>query len=92
MADTENGAIRYEVTALNFSGSISFCTYIDGDIKNEDSNYDEKFWNILDVNASEGGAYLESQTKKSDFRVGIAMKYRTSVNGKKHKANPKLFN
>ncbi|GAF02519.1 family 65 glycosyl hydrolase domain-containing protein [Saccharicrinis fermentans] len=91
MADTENGAIRYEVTALNFSGSISFCTYIDGDIKNEDSNYDEKFWNILDVNASEGGAYLESQTKKSDFRVGIAMKYRTSVNGKKTQSKPEVI-
>ncbi|SMO67204.1 maltose phosphorylase [Saccharicrinis carchari] len=91
MADTENGAIRYEVTPVNFSGKISFTPYIDGDIENEDSNYDEKFWNILDVDASEGAAYLESQTKKSDFRCGFAMRYQATVNGKAVTTKPELI-
>jgi maltose phosphorylase len=47
MVDTENAAIRYAVTPVNFSGKITFEPYIDGDVENEDSNYDEKFWNIL---------------------------------------------
>jgi len=81
LANTEIGAIRYEVTPINFSGNISFTPYIDGDIKNEDSNYDEKFWNILDVQSNEGSAYLESQTKKSDFRCGFAMRYKVLLNG-----------
>ncbi len=91
MADTENGAIRYEVTPLNFTGKVSFTPYIDGDIENEDSNYDEKFWNILDVNASEGAAYLESQTKKSDFRCGFAMRYHATLNGKPIAAKPEVI-
>ena len=91
MADTENGAIRYEVTPVNFSGNISFTPYIDGDIENEDSNYDEKFWNVLDVNATEGAAYLESQTKKSDFRCGFAMKYHTLIDGKLVDAKPEVI-
>ncbi|TLX75343.1 glycoside hydrolase family 65 protein [Labilibacter sediminis] len=82
LADTENGVISYEVTPVNFSGHINFTPYIDGDIKNEDSNYDEKFWNILNAEASEGAAYLESQTKKSDFRCGFAMRYKVLLNGK----------
>ncbi|MGQ1784386.1 family 65 glycosyl hydrolase domain-containing protein [Saccharicrinis sp. GN24d3] len=91
MADTENGAIRYEVTPVNFNGVISFTPYIDGDIENEDANYDEKFWNVLDVNASEGGAYLESQTKKSDFRVGIAIKYHAMIDNKQVQAKPEVI-
>ncbi len=91
MADTENGAIRYSVTPINFSGKISFTPYIDGDIENEDSNYDEQFWNILDVQAEDGFAYLESQTKKSDFRCGFAMKYLIKLNEKSVKVNPEVI-
>ncbi len=91
LADTENGVIRYEVKPINFDGTINFTPYIDGDIENEDSNYDEKFWNILDVNSVEGAAYLESQTKKSDFRCGIAMKYRALINGKEVQTKPEVI-
>ncbi len=91
MADTENGAIQYEVTPLNFSGHISFTPYIDGDIENEDSNYDEKFWNVLDVYAGEGSAYLESQTKKSDFRCGFAMKYHILLDEKPIHLEPEVI-
>ncbi|MCW3785620.1 family 65 glycosyl hydrolase domain-containing protein [Plebeiibacterium sediminum] len=91
MADTENGAIRYSITPINFSGKISFTPYIDGDIENEDSNYDEKFWNILDVQAEDGSAYLESQTKKSDFRCGFAMKYIVKLNEKVVKPNAEVI-
>ncbi len=80
MDNTEIAAIRYAVTPLNFSGKIGFTPYIDGDIKNEDSNYDEKFWNVLTAEATAGEAYLESQTKKTDFRVGFAMTYKVAVN------------
>ncbi len=81
MADTENGAIKYEVTPLNFSGTIGFTPYIDGDVKNEDSNYDEVFWNLLTSEAKNGSAYLESQTKKSNFTCGFAINYKIKLNG-----------
>ena len=42
--DTELGAISYSVKALNFSGEIVVTPYLDGDVQNKDSNYDEKFW------------------------------------------------
>jgi maltose phosphorylase len=80
MKDTENGLIRYTVTPLNFSGKITYIPYLDGDVKNEDSNYDEKFWNILSTNATAGEATLLSQTKKLDFKVAYAMKYQLEIN------------
>ncbi|NCB07898.1 MAG: glycoside hydrolase family 65 protein, partial [Bacteroidia bacterium] len=42
--DAEIGAIRYSVKALNFSGELEITPYLDADVFNEDSNYDEKFW------------------------------------------------
>ena len=47
IVDDEIGAIKYEITPLNFTGIIEYTPYIDGDIINSDSNYDENFWNEL---------------------------------------------
>ena len=38
IVDDESGAISYSITPLNFDGLIKFTPYIDGDIKNKDSN------------------------------------------------------
>ncbi len=91
MDNTEIAAIKYQVTAMNFDGKIGFTPYIDGDIKNEDSNYDEKFWNVLTTEAVAGEAYLESQTKKTDFRVGYAMNYKVMVNQQTVTPTPKII-
>ncbi len=72
MDNNEIAAIQYSVTPKNFSGFISFEAYIDGDVKNQDSNYDEKFWNILETQSNQNNSFLLSQTKKTDFRVAFA--------------------
>src|SRR5690606_22503871 len=54
MAHGEIGAIRYAITPLNFSGKITLSLYIDADVVNMDSNYDEKFWEEAGRHASEG--------------------------------------
>jgi maltose phosphorylase len=79
MTNTENGAIRYSVTPLNFNGKIAFTAYLDGDVKNEDSNYDEKFWNLKEMEAHAGEAYLVTETKKLGFRAGFGMKISASI-------------
>lgn len=91
MVDTENGVIKYSVTPLNFTGSITYVPYIDGDVENEDSNYHEKFWNILEVNGPAGEGYLVANTKKLDFQVcSFAMKNNLTLNGKPVDAKPVL--
>ncbi len=73
MTRPETGVVRYSITPEK-KCKIIFTPFIDGDVKNEDSNYDEKFWNILETDASDKQASLISQTKKLDFRVAFAMK------------------
>lgn len=91
MADNENAAIRYSVRPLNFSGKISFTPYLDGDVVNQDSNYDETFWNILEKETHAGECYLLAQTKKLDFKVAFGMKYKAFADGKILSMRPELI-
>ena len=82
MADDESGVISYQITPINFSGSISINAFIDGDIKNKDSNYDEKFWDQVKVGARENTSFVWSKTKKTGFEVFTGQKIALSINGK----------
>lgn len=80
----EIGAIRYSIQALNFDGKITTTPYVDFDVENEDSNYDEKFWvgEYLENIGNEG--YLTAHTKKTKFLVCSGMKYNVQLDGKEH--------
>lgn len=62
-------AIKYQVKALTSDAEIEFEPYIDADISNEDSNYDEKFWDVLNRKADKEEAVLIAQTKPNNFGV-----------------------
>jgi maltose phosphorylase len=85
---SEVGAIRYSVTPLNFDGKISFTPYVDADVTNEDSNYDEQFWNVLQAKSMKGEAYITAATKKLDFHVCMSMKYDVFKDGQKLELSP----
>ncbi|MGM0377273.1 MAG: family 65 glycosyl hydrolase domain-containing protein, partial [Bacteroidota bacterium] len=81
MARPETGTVRFSITPEDAECTITLTPYIDGDIKNEDANYDEQFWNILETESSPHKGALLAQTRKLDFRVAYAMK--TEVSGGK---------
>ncbi|WP_128895284.1 glycoside hydrolase family 65 protein [Longirhabdus pacifica] len=88
----ELGAIRYAVTPLNFEGEITLTPYLDGDVKNKDSNYDEKFWDeVLKTNENDC-ASLTVKTKKLDFHVCSTMQIEVHVDGVKAAYSPQLVN
>jgi len=82
MADGEIGAIRYQITALNFSGNIALTLSVDADVVNKDSNYDEKFWDEVYKEATPGTAIVTAQTRKTLFHVTTAMAYKIESGGK----------
>ncbi|MGM0619535.1 MAG: family 65 glycosyl hydrolase domain-containing protein [Bacteroidota bacterium] len=86
--DTEIGAIRYSVKALNFSGEITVAPYLDGNVKNEDANYDEKFWTEIskEIKAEEG--YLTLETLKTRFQVTTGMWFSILKNNEKVTGKP----
>ena len=56
-------AIEYKVTPINYSGKIELIPYLDGNVHNEDSNYDEVFWDEVET----GNGYVISRTKANPF-------------------------
>ena len=81
----EIGAIKYSIKAINFSGEIIFSPYIDAGIVNEDSNYDEFFWEILHIADGNNEGCILSKTLKTEFHVGTAMKISLAVNNEEVK-------
>lgn len=79
----EIGAIEYTVKAINFSGEISFSPYIDAGIVNEDSNYDEYFWEIQKIVNGQNNGCILSKTLKTEFYVATAMEVSFTLNDKK---------
>jgi maltose phosphorylase len=81
VADQEIGAICYKIKALNFSGTLSVTPYVDGNVVNEDSNYDENFWigKSAQINGSKG--FVNMETKKTAFQVCTGMNFTTCLNG-----------
>ncbi|MFC6652285.1 glycoside hydrolase family 65 protein [Paenibacillus rhizoplanae] len=91
MVRHEIGAIRYSLTPLNFAGNITVTPYLDGDIKNKDSNYDEKFWNEVEKKAGPEGGHLTLKTKKLDFHVTSAFVFDILLNGEPVAAEPEVL-
>jgi len=76
----EAGAIEYSVTPINFNGEIEFIPYIDAGIMNEDTNYDEFFWEILQIEEEKNEAYILSKTLKTEFHVCTGMQITFALN------------
>ncbi|WP_085506938.1 glycoside hydrolase family 65 protein [Thalassobacillus devorans] len=71
---TSTIAIKYEVASEDFDGKITFQPYMDGDVRNEDANYDEDFWMPAHHEANKEIAALTMRTRKTEFDVSAAMK------------------
>jgi maltose phosphorylase len=69
IVDDEIGALRYRLTALNFDAKLDVKSFIDGDVKNQDANYDEKFWEEIEKINENNCSYLTLRTKKTEFEV-----------------------
>ncbi|WP_158797092.1 glycoside hydrolase family 65 protein [Pedobacter sp. L105] len=74
IANDEIAALHYQLIPLNFSGQLSVKSFIDGDVKNQDSNYDEKFWDEVNRMQNDQGSYLIQRTKKTEFDVVTGVK------------------
>lgn len=91
IAQKEIGAIKYSITPLNFEGTLTIAPYLDGDIKNKDSNYDEKFWDEVSKTCDNGQSSLTVKTKKLDFHVCSSMKYDIIQSNEKVNLNPECI-
>lgn len=77
----ELGVIAYEVTPINLDCQIKFAPYLDSGITNEDSNWDDKFWNTTSVDVLGNQAFIEAHTMKTNFATCTFMEAQVAYNG-----------
>ncbi len=78
----EIGAISYSVKPLNAEVEIMFQPYLDSSITNEDTNWDDKFWDTLEVSHDKHQAYIQAKTMKTEFHTCTFMETKVFVNDK----------
>lgn len=79
----EVGAIKYEVTPVRESATVKFTPYLDSGITNEDSNWDDKFWNTTNVTSNGNRAFIEAHTMKTNFATCTFMQSQLFHKGQK---------
>ncbi|KSA13289.1 glycoside hydrolase family 65 protein [Maribacter dokdonensis] len=77
----EVGAISYQIKVLNTKASLVFEPYLDSGITNEDSNWDDKFWNTTNVSIEENCAFIEAHTMKTEFKTCTFMQASLDYDG-----------
>ncbi len=75
MHNEEIAAIKYTITPLNFSGNVKFTPYLDGNVNNSDSNYDEFFWLRDTERVGVKKGVVSMRTKKTNYLVATAMRF-----------------
>ena len=87
----EVGAIEYSITPLNADADLVITPYIDAGITNEDSNWDDKFWNISNLAVVGDQAFLEAQTMKTNFHTCTFMQSECLVNNQNAGLQPQVI-
>jgi len=84
----EVGAIRYEITPTDADIEVKFNPYLDSGITNEDSNWDDQFWETTGITSKENQAFIESHTLKTNFQVCTFMESQLFLNGEQLNQHP----
>ena len=85
----ELGALRYEITPLTTEATIEIESYLDSGIKNSDANWDERFWNTLEISSEDNFATILAETKKTGFKVHTFIQNQLFIDNKALNISPK---
>jgi len=86
----EVGAIQYEIKAIDSDIEIIFEPYLDSGITNEDSNWDDKFWNTTAITSDGDQAFIEAHTMKTNFATCTFMQSQLFLNHEQILQEPKV--
>lgn len=86
----EVGAISYNIKPLSTDIDLVITPYIDAGITNEDSNWDDQFWNISNLHTENDQAFIEAQTLKTDFHTCTFMQSSCFINNQNIGLHPQV--
>jgi len=75
MADDELAAIELQLHIAEYTGDVSIRSFLDGDVRNQDANYDEFFWEDIRTQASNDHSFVTMKTRKTGFIVSHGLQH-----------------
>jgi len=85
MANMHLAAIKYCVTPLNYSGSMSFCSSLDGTHKNDGvkrySTLNQQHLEPIEQGGDSNTTFLKARTSQSKIEISEAAKLKFRING-----------
>lgn len=85
---SETASLKYTIQVLNQKASLQVESYLEGDVVNRDSNYDEHFWNFISSGTSDSQLNVTMKTKKTDFIVRADLVNNFTLNNKNLESRP----
>lgn len=84
----ELGVINYNITPLNDDAKIVYKPYLDAGVHNEDANWEEKFWESLNVQHTTNEAFVTARTFKTHFTATTFMQNTILLEGNNLNVSP----
>ena len=84
----EIGVIEYKITPINSDATITYIPYLDAGITNEDTNWDDKFWEITNITQRENKAFIKAHTLKTKFNTCTFMESVCYLNNTRIEVTP----
>lgn len=85
---SDTASLQYSLQVLDADAAVSVTSYLDGDVMNRDSNYDERFWEPI-AEDIENDLVVVSETKKTKFRVEARLRHVCRIGGTEQPAGNK---
>jgi len=92
MERNELGVINYSIQLLSGDEKLIITPYLDGNVHNEDSNYDEYFWEHEGEESIDERSFVSLKTKKTAFHSTTGMSFEIFRDGKKETLSKKFSN
>ncbi len=73
------GIIKYEVTPINEDAEIVFTPYLDAAITNQDTNWNDTFWDTISISEEYNTAFIRSKTLKTNFNICTFMQSKVFI-------------
>jgi len=74
MAQQDMAYVKCIIKSENFSDTVKVNSILNFDVRNQDSNYDEVFWEMNETETSGAIVYGKATTKKTNFQIAAGLK------------------
>ena len=86
----EAGVIRYQVKVTNGDAEIEFQPYVDAGVQNEDTNWEETFWEPIGTQINGNRGYVTARTYKTLYTATAFMHNTVFIDGQACDLQPEM--